>query len=472
MVTISGDGQNHLILIAASKHDLDSLSNLLRTGSASVQDPETKNTPLHAAIAACEVSSPSDLLPSNQKDDNFACDRGAIEENGVSRSTLGPGQEQEEEQDIKGAEGQNGGNGGNISRNRKIEAATQTLRLLLENGAIWNDVNIDDETPGCLAWRLKLKELYEIMVEAGVRAEMLLSRLDEYEMLRDTEEEEVDDEEAEGETVDRKDTLDEEGRDGSPNPISALKEDESINKDPKGVPQETPLSGLVPPCDEVELNNDHYLQNPLSIQSTRILDSSQNGVMMSWEADIMRRTATLLAPTPSLRILNIGHGMGIIDTFFQQTSPTTHHIIEAHPSILMHMRQNGWYDKPNVVIHPQRWQDAVPALIAQGVLFDAIYFDTFAEDYKALRDFFSEFVIGLLDDAGRWGFFNGLGADRQVCYDVYGKVVEMDLFEAGFDTEWESLEVPAMEKGEEWEGVKRRYWAPRDYRLPICTFLG
>ncbi|KAI9845474.1 MAG: Arginine N-methyltransferase 2, partial [Pleopsidium flavum] len=85
-------------------------------------------------------------------------------------------------------------------------------------------------------------------------------------------------------------------------------------------------------------------------------------------------------------------------------------------------------------------------------MFDAIYFDTFAEDYKALRDFLSEYVIGLLQEGGKWGFFNGLGADRQVCYDVYGKVVEMDLFEAGFDTEWETLDVPDLEKSEEWKG--------------------
>ena len=61
--------------------------------------------------------------------------------------------------------------------------------------------------------------------------------------------------------------------------------------------------------------------------------------------------------------------------------------------------------------------------------------------------------------------------DRQICYDVYGKVLEMDLFEAGFDTEWETLKVPEMEKGE-WEGVKRRYWSLQEYKLPTCEFIG
>ena len=47
----------------------------------------------------------------------------------------------------------------------------------------------------------------------------------------------------------------------------------------------------------------------------------------------------------------------------------------------------------------------------------------------------------------------------------------MDLFEAGFDTEWETLKVPEMGQGE-WEGVKRRYWSLEKYKLPICQFIG
>ncbi|KAI4116450.1 MAG: hypothetical protein LQ341_007689, partial [Variospora aurantia] len=156
--------------------------------------------------------------------------------------------------------------------------------------------------------------------------------------------------------------------------------------------------------------------------------------------------------------------MGIIDAEFQRTSPSTHHIVEAHPSVLARMREQGWYDKPNVVVHEGRWQDVLPKLIesedensgggggGEPNLFDAIYFDTFAEPYTALRAFFEGFVIGLLDEGGKWGFFNGLGADRPVCYDVYAKVVELDLFEAGFEVEWTNVEVPDLEERGEWEG--------------------
>lgn len=421
------DLQTQRILLAASNHDLEALEALLRICSASIQDPETGFTPLHAAIAACEPSTPTSQSVSNGTN--------------VNGETL---------QEVDNRE--------RIEQPNFLERAAQTVKLLLQNGAIWNDIDANDETPGCVARRLGLKELYEIMVDAGVRAEILLSRLDEYQTLRDTEDEEEDEKDGEEAEGDFQKII---GH-GSPS-------------EPEPPPPENNLQEPVsnPSPTQPSLSNATYLSSRLSIHPTRILDSSRNGVMMSWETPLMQRTAALLAPTPGLRILNIGHGMGIIDTFFQQTSPVAHHIIEAHPAILTHMRTaEPWASAPSVTIHEGRWQDVVPRLIEQGTLFDTIYFDTFAEDYKALRDFFDEFVIGLLDEEGRWGFFNGLGADRQVCYDVYGKVVEMDLFEAGFKTEWDSVVVPAMmEEVGEWEGVKRRYWALTEYRLPVCRFL-
>ncbi|MCJ1450834.1 Arginine N-methyltransferase 2 [Mycoblastus sanguinarius] len=430
------DLQAQIILLAASHHDLESLRPLLRTGSASVQDPETGLTPLHAAIAACEPS-PSSRVARNGPSPNENLQNGHT--NDASN-----GHEVD-------AEGSN------------IEAATKTLRLLLQNGAIWNDTDNNNETPGCLALRLGLKELYDIMVDAGVRAEMLLNRLDEYEQLAEGEEEEEEEEGADEAEEKRPDAEDVKDVDGS------ATQEANGHTETRGVNGTAivPISRV----GDTELNNDDYLQSSLRFQDGRILDGSNNGVMMAWESDVMKNTADLLVPKSGLRVLNIGHGMGIIDTFFQERSPSIHHIIEAHPAILSRMKKDGWCERPNVTIHNGRWQDVVPKIMEQGILFDAIYFDTFAEDYKALRDFFNDCILGLLDDGGKWGFFNGLGADRQICYDVYAKVVEMDLFEAGFDTEWETVPVPEMEKSE-WEGVKRRYWTLSEYKLPICEFIG
>lgn len=421
------DTQTQLTLLAASHHDVEALRSLLRTTSASVQDPETGFTPLHAAIAACEEPNEiGDPLPNG----HALVNPHAGPENGT------PGSDHENTAQFA------------------MEAAVKTVKLLLQNGAIWNDVDTKNETPGCLALRLGLIELYNIMVDAGVRAEMLLSRLDEYEQLANDEEKVEDEQDI---VLDTKDAV--------PSDHTPSTDDRPTELQAQ---PENPLSSL-----EVEPKNDDYLESTLRFQEGRILDSASNGVMMAWETDLMQRTAELLAPAPGLRILNIGHGMGIIDTLFQAKAPSTHHIIEAHPAVLARMRQDGWYNKPDVTVHEGRWQDVVPRLLESegGTLFDAIYFDTFAEDYKALRDFFSDSVIGLLDDGGKWGFFNGLGADRQICYDVYGKVVEMDLFEAGFDTVWEALQIPEMGP-QEWEGVKRKYWALKQYKLPTCTFIG
>jgi type IV protein arginine methyltransferase len=144
--------------------------------------------------------------------------------------------------------------------------------------------------------------------------------------------------------------------------------------------------------------------------------------MMDWEDELMTRHAERLLPRHGLRALNIGHGMGIVDAAIQSHEPGVHHIVEAHPAVLSKMRQTGWFEKPGVQVHEGRWQDVLPRLVEQGIEVDAIYYDIFAEDYKDFKELFSEHVIGLWEQSGRFGFYNGLGADRRVCSDVYTSV--------------------------------------------------
>lgn len=411
------------ILLAAAHHDIPRLRVLLRNSTANVQDPETGCTPLHSAIAAC--------APSEDQHVN----------GNASESTKSEAVAEED-----------------------VDAAEKTIKFLFQNGAIWNDLDANNETPGCLALRLGLKGLYDIVVDAGVRAELLLRRLDEYGLLGDTGDEDDDEDEEDQE----QDTLDGVLVNGDADETESVEDIPVIQDAGAGVDN-----------DESTLST-NYLSSNLSFQNDRLLDSSQNGVMMSWETTIMQRSTDLLLPSSTepnkATILNIGHGMGIIDTMISEKHPASHHIIEAHPQVLAQMQQQGWTSKPNTTVHAGKWQDVLPQLIEQGVTFDAIYFDTFAEDYKAFRDFFGEYVIALLKPEGVWSFFNGLGADRQVCYDVYGKVLEMDLFEAGFDVDWESIDtkdVGGDAEGEgEWAGVRRRYWALDQYRLPLCRFVG
>ncbi|PCH32969.1 hypothetical protein WOLCODRAFT_141434 [Wolfiporia cocos MD-104 SS10] len=45
------------------------------------------------------------------------------------------------------------------------------------------------------------------------------------------------------------------------------------------------------------------------------------------------------------KVLNIGLGLGIIDSYFKSHDPEQHTIIEAHLTCLEHMRRTGWYDR-------------------------------------------------------------------------------------------------------------------------------
>ncbi|KAM3084718.1 Arginine N-methyltransferase 2 [Clarireedia jacksonii] len=389
------DDTTQTILLAAANHDLETLKPLLRVpGAASVQDPETGFTPLHAAIQACaDEPTPSDL-----------------------------------------------------------SAAKETVKELFLSGAIWNDLDVKNETPGDLAWRLGLKELYELVVEAGVRAEVLMNLMGGYEELGDGDDEDEDEEEEveqgreakedekSGETSNGQDK---EMNGNGTNEKSETKESETETEEPNTSEPKR------------DVNSIDYLSSTLKYTPSALLDSDTNGVMMAWETSIMRRTVDLLIPpsSPPQRILNIGFGMGIIDSMFASTTPppASHHIIEAHPDVLSHLSSpeskfgSKWTSSapsPDAYkIHPGRWQEVIPQLLEQNVQFDVIYFDTFGESYTELKQFFTEYVIGLMSEEGRFSFFNGLGADRRVCYDVYTRVAEMDLCEAGLDVEWTEVEV-------------------------------
>jgi type IV protein arginine methyltransferase len=438
------DINTQTILFHASYHDVAALKPLLRIpGNASVQDPETGYTPLHAAIAACGPAKSLQLAPSTSNT--------ALEpiSDPIPKAADG-GKEDDEEEEVD------------------IEKAKKTVEELFFSGAIWNDLDRNGETPGCLAYRLGRMELYEMCVNAGVRAEMLLGLMGGYEELAGEDSEEELEVETEGA---------EEGKENGAN----------------GHTHEL----AVGPAEEAELeaggkrdvNSEDYLKSELTFTDTALLDEDANGVMMAWETDIMRRSVDLLLPglEPGKRILNIGFGMGIIDRMFADTKPAVHHIIEAHPAVLSKVQlpesEFGakWEESApegRYKIHPGKWQDVCPKLLEAGEVYDAIYFDTFGEDYSQLKLFFSEYIPGVLDSAGKFGFFNGLGADRRVCYDVYGKVVELDLCESGMDVEWTDVEVPVEEMGlgkegeGEWKGVRRRYWTLGVYRLPVATFMG
>lgn len=415
------------ILYHAWHHDLTGLKPLLTVPeSARVQEPTTGESPLHAAIRAC--------APANQGE--FGDDAAEVEEH-----------------------------------------AKAVVHELFMSGGIWNGLDDNDETPGDVAARLGLKGLYTLCVEAGVRAELLFGLLDGYEELESDDGEEEEDES----------TKEEDGED----------EAENAEGDAGAAPEAVAGEEVVGEEAHVfvskraqgpNVNSEDYLRLNLTYSDGKLVDSEQNGVMMTWETSIMRSSVDALLPElpAGRKVLNIGFGMGIIDSMFAETKPSKHHIIEAHPAVLEHI--NGSDSKfgkeweasgPSdgaYKVHAGKWQDVVPKILEKGETYDAIYFDTFGEDYNQLRLFFTEYVPSLLEEEGRFGFFNGLGADRKICYDVYTQVVEMHLSDAGMDVEWQELDVDMKDlekEGEgEWKDVKRRYWTLDKYRLPTCTLMG
>lgn len=288
----------------------------------------------------------------------------------------------------------------------------EVLDLLLSNGAVWNQMARNGETPGCTARRLygASSAVYETLLNAGVRAELLLTAL-------------------QGRTA---------RQDGNG--------EDDLNQ--------AYLTGKVEYTAPTE-------------DSITLLDEQHNAVMMTWESDIMVRSAQVVVPVEGEgSVLNIGFGLGLIDTAIQTRHPSRHVIIEAHPDVLKEMRRLGWYEKPGVEILEGRWQDVVDSL-ADRETFDGIYYDPF-EYWDDMHQFFDA-VVALLNPDGVFSFFHGLGADNQTFYDVYTRILEIELSDFGMTTVFEEMDVQT--KDEEWSGAKRRYWKLQKYRLPTCKFM-
>ncbi|KAI9604090.1 hypothetical protein H4Q26_003702 [Puccinia striiformis f. sp. tritici PST-130] len=199
-------------------------------------------------------------------------------------------------------------------------------------------------------------------------------------------------------------------------------------------------------------NNACFLSSKLTFKTSSTgqklcVDSEGNGVMQGWETSIMKETAKQLCQPFQdqkdfeLSVLNIGFGLGIIDNFIQEYTPNRHLIDFLEDVKLGKIEAN----------------------------FDAIYWDTFSEDYRSLKNFFDQVFDLLSGPHARFSWFHGLGATSRTLYDIYTEMAEMDIREAGLQLTWSEVPVDGGEAV--WEGIKRRYWdLPSPYRLPICTY--
>ncbi|KAF8070492.1 S-adenosyl-L-methionine-dependent methyltransferase [Lyophyllum atratum] len=304
----------------------------------------------------------------------------------------------------------------------------ELARILIERGALWNAVDNLKNTAGDISLSLNDLQTYNIIRDAGIRAELLLSLLSSKASI-----------ESSSSLILREADLSAAGS------------------------TETFLSS------KLKYTQDTHGQDICLLK----VGEEEIGVMMGWEQEIMEDTVRKLCDghhnTQKLKVLNIGFGLGIIDSLFQSlpTRPIEHVIIEPHPDVLQHMKDRGWHEKPGVTILEGKWQDLLEsdAILGAGG-FDVIYTDTFSEDYGELRQFFEHLPDLLAGPESRFSFFNGLGATNALFYDVYTHIAELHLADVGIDIKWFDIDVTFDVKEGRW-GDSRKYFSLPLYRLPV-----
>ncbi|OAX43320.1 arginine methyl transferase [Rhizopogon vinicolor AM-OR11-026] len=308
----------------------------------------------------------------------------------------------------------------------------QLVKLLIEEGAVWNAVDNLQNTAGDIALSLNDAACYTLIRDAGIRSEMLLT---------------------------------------------LLSSQTSLNPTPSSLVLQGTDNSAVASTDAFLSSHLRYTRDVhgQDICLLELDDGQEVGVMMGWERDIMQKTVEKLCidhakRDKGLKVLNVGFGLGIIDDFFQNlsTPPALHVIVEPHHDVLAHMKEQGWYDKKGVSILEGKWQDCIASEALQGFgKFDVIYTDTFSENYSELHTFFKHLRELLAGPESRFSFFNGLGATNVLFYDVYTHLSELHLAEVGLDVAWSDVDVSSQKDEERW-GETRKYFSLPIYRLPIA----
>lgn len=110
-------------------------------------------------------------------------------------------------------------------------------------------------------------------------------------------------------------------------------------------------------------SEEKYLEERVLFSEDRVMDSESKAVMMAWEKPLMEAHArAICGGSDGGHFLNIGFGMGLVDSAIQRYSPASHTIVEAHPDVYKRMIESGWGEKENVKILFGRWQDVLPQL--------------------------------------------------------------------------------------------------------------
>jgi len=158
---------------------------------------------------------------------------------------------------------------------------------------------------------------------------------------------------------------------------------------------------------------DEYLKSNVTFTDTELNSEYSWGtcfkcpksIMSTIESPIMKETADILCSNNG-SVLNVGFGLGIIDTYIRNHNPKEHHIIEAHPQVCEKAKEMG-FD-----VYCSKWEDKVEDFIKEGKKFDSIYFDTYVFDYEKYPQWgpFTKLVPKLLNPNGIYSYYNSAAA--------------------------------------------------------------
>jgi type IV protein arginine methyltransferase len=289
------------------------------------------------------------------------------------------------------------------------------MTLLLEAGAPWNAQDKDGHTAGEYATGSGNREAMPVLLDWAVTAELLLSSI-----------------------------------------LDNNNDNDNKNKEGKKSSE-----------------SEGYLGQKLRYVDGVLLDADNEAVMMGWEAPLMVHHADIICGNTAGSgsgcgdVLNVGFGLGIIDTEIQKRNPRSHTIIEAHPDVHARMLELGWDKKPGVKILFGRWQDVVSQLEDHSL--DGIFWDTYAEYYEDMRIWHQE-LPRLLRPNGVYSFFNGLAPDNLFFHLVYGEIARRELNALGFSVKYDAVPIDAS-SDEIWDGVANRYWNFSVYFVPTCVLI-
>jgi tRNA A58 N-methylase Trm61 len=206
--------------------------------------------------------------------------------------------------------------------------------------------------------------------------------------------------------------------------------------------------------------NTHTSSDVILSEDGMTLYSQNELIMMEFERPMMLAAAKTIGEKGG-DVMNVGFGMGIVDSAISKYNPTSHTIIEIHPDIQRRILKDDWDLKPNVNLFFGDWRSFVDEI----PLMDAIYFDTL--DDQEFIDFIS-IAWKFLKPNGIFSYYNNpLNNDNTILL----KENYVDIIHEFYDVEIQTIHIPESDVQRQMTHGNYVYWQEnrKKYYHPILT---